>query len=728
MDDSGTEEVERQEGTRLLKAGLEDLEMFFSFSSYVKTEKGKDGRKVHMGRAKCEEKTCVKKGVKAPTYSYTTTTKANLRKHYESMHKGTFNTFRAALDGVSKRGRSKGRKDDFPAKRTGRQMSMEEPFSKKDRVTPEVLRKTCIRWFIDTMMPLRIVDHPTTRHFFSLVAPDFSLPSRRTLRRDIDQVSANAKSDLCNLLHDTSYVATTADTWAVENRVFIVMTGHWIGKDLRRQHCTLACREIKEKQTSDHLAQAITDIHQEFGLANKVLATTTDNGANYVAAFRHFGAEGQEEQENPEVVVGQPGKLHVQLHQVAPEVAAHLPVHYRCGADTINLMATVDVQSVPGWNQSPRAPFTKAASKAQATWNLQNRSSLVANSIKEKTGRKLKNFCVTKWNSYYDAVSSLMDILSKQDKMRALNDILSKKGVPTLDERDKEVLSEYMTVMKPVVECLDKVQSETSAYMGAFMPTLHMMRLHLENLKTDRNLQYAQPLVAALLGTEGSGKGFYGRFAARLKEEDVLMATALHPHYTMSLVRHFSPNEAVDIKHRIVEEVTKMVDSEERQEEVDQFHLLLSTAAVPEVRRREEVEETVTKTLDQWKRAMVSVPLSHDLFPTHYRDAWLDLFKKYNTPLPSSAAVERLFSSAGDILRAKGSSLSNINFEQLVFVRGNMHLLEYKEVQEQKQDKEEEKEVELFLLRRIVRETLTTPSGEFEDSFGESLKTHSGDF
>lgn len=84
-------------------------------------------------------------------------------------------------------------------------------------------------------------------------------------------------------------------------------------------------------------------------------------------------------------------------------------------------------------------------------------------------------------------------------------------------------------------------------------------------------------------------------------------------------------------------------------------------------------------------------PLSHDLLPTHYRDAWLDLFKKYNTPLSSSAAGKRLFSSAGDILRAKRSSLSNINFEQLVFVRGNMHLLGYKEVQEQ--DKEEEKEV-----------------------------------
>ena len=46
--------------------------------------------------------------------------------------------------------------------------------------------------------------------------------------------------------------------------------------------------------------------------------------------WRSISVEGQEE-EDPEVVVGQPGNLHDQLDEVAPEVALHLPVHYRCG-------------------------------------------------------------------------------------------------------------------------------------------------------------------------------------------------------------------------------------------------------------------------------------------------------------------------------------------------------------------------------------------------------------
>ncbi|KAG0721593.1 hypothetical protein GWK47_046180 [Chionoecetes opilio] len=325
------------------------------------------------------------------------------------------------------------------------------------------------------------------------------------------------------------------------------MTCHWIGQDLRRQHGTLACKEIKEKQTNVVLAQAIFDVHHEFGLGNKVVATTTDNGANYVAAFKYFGVGNmpveEEEEQDPEVVVGQPANLHAQLEEVAPAVVK-LPKHYRCG-----------------------------------------------------------------WNSYYDAVQSLMDVLSNPDKMRALNEILSKGGVATFDERDKHILSEYLKVMQPVAECLDSLQSEANAYMGTFMPNLQLMRVQLETLKVDR-----QALVTALLGKEGSGKGFYGRFADQLKDADFLMATALHPHYTISLVRHFSPDQAADIKDRIVREVKDIVGTkeeeqpEERKERMDKFHLLLSSTQSLRLRRQEEVEETIVKTLEDWKRKMVDIP------------------------------------------------------------------------------------------------------------------------
>lgn len=47
------------------------------------------------------------------------------------------------------------------------------------------------------------------------------------------------------------------------------------------------------------------------------------------------------------------------------------------------------------------------------------------------------------------------------------------------------------------------------------------------------------------------------------------------------------------------------------------------------------------------------------------------LFIKYNTAVPSSAAVERLFSVGKDILKPKRCGLTDEHFEMLAFLKGN---------------------------------------------------------
>ena len=51
------------------------------------------------------------------------------------------------------------------------------------------------------------------------------------------------------------------------------------------------------------------------------------------------------------------------------------------------------------------------------------------------------------------------------------------------------------------------------------------------------------------------------------------------------------------------------------------------------------------------------------------------VFAMFNTGVPSSASVVRMFSMGKDMLRARrATSLSNANLERLVFVKGNRHL------------------------------------------------------
>ncbi len=74
------------------------------------------------------------------------------------------------------------------------------------------------------------------------------------------------------------------------------------------------------------------------------------------------------------------------------------------------------------------------------------------------------------------------------------------------------------------------------------------------------------------------------------------------------------------------------------------------------------------KIVDIWTKTISSVKLEDSDFQRE--PSLIDLFIEYNTPVLSSAGVERLFSQVEDILRPKRCSLKEDRFHQLMFMRG----------------------------------------------------------
>ncbi|KMQ82620.1 ac9 transposase [Lasius niger] len=95
------------------------------------------------------------------------------------------------------------------------------------------------------------------------------------------------KTALEKKLTEIELVATTADLWSKAKRSYLGITIHWVNSEtLERELAALACRRMKGKHTHDVLAQAINSVFLEYHIQNKICCTTTDNGSNFVKAFR----------------------------------------------------------------------------------------------------------------------------------------------------------------------------------------------------------------------------------------------------------------------------------------------------------------------------------------------------------------------------------------------------------------------------------------------------------
>ncbi|KAG0728623.1 hypothetical protein GWK47_003684 [Chionoecetes opilio] len=81
------------------------------------------------------------------------------------------------------------------------------------------------------------------------------------------------------------------------------------------------------------------------------------------------------------------------------------------------------------------------------------------------------------------------------------------------------------------------------------------------------------------------------------------------------------------------------------------------------------------KELESWcSEKQRNKMLAQAMFPALSHAAWVDVFVKYNTAIPSSAAVKTVIPGVRHHEGQESESDSK-NFERLVFMKGNMDLL-----------------------------------------------------
>ena len=472
------------------------------------------------------------------------------------------------------------------------------------------------------------------------------------------------KQKLIEELGTIEHICTTADIWSAHHRSFFGVTAHWINPNsLDRHSAALACMRMTGRHTFSAIAEHLNSVHSSYRIVSKVVMTVTDNASNFVKAFSEYAQPADDDDDNDNT------DDNVQIHDVQSVVSStevddgeddsvvYLPPHQRCAAHTLNLVATADTELAncdPNYKRLSRAVMAKCS----ALWNKTSRSTLCADIVREKLDCSLVVPNDTRWNSHYHSVDKLRKLLEQHSDN--MSDVCQALDVMPFRTGEVSFLTEYCNVMQPLACALDILQAENKCFIGYLLPTLTSLQTKLRQLKPQ--LKVAAPLVDAVL------QGLAKRFEGYSDREELVLASITLPQFRLRWLDESKKASAraalyqhchsLSVKQQAVAE-----NPCEPQSQDDDFFDFMQDSNTSS-------HDTVDSEVDTFLNDPCRELFTLVKYPTIKQ-----LFLQFNTPLPSSAPVERLFSLGGQIFVPRRNRLSDSNFERQLLLRANKRLL-----------------------------------------------------
>ena len=573
-----------------------------------------------------------------------------------------------------------------------------------DSISQERFEENIVKYFIHSMIPLRTVEDPYFSKIFSdLQVSNLGLKiiSRRSLSRRIHSYYENEILKVKSDLEDIEYVCTVIDVWSTKKRSFLGMTVHWINSGLRRESAALACQRLNGPHSYDRLSEAIQVINTEFNLdSKKIVASVTDNASNFIKAFKEFGvqlsnietiettndsSENEESQVHPESLELNSGICFSDIEDENSSatnvvnsddanISESLPAHLRCCAHTLSVCATSHANKI--LNAKDTLLSNKHCSimkKCNALWKAAGRPR-TAEIMHEILQHTLSRPGETRWNSLFDALQQIWNI---KEKNLQLHKALNIKNA--FVDSDFDYIKEYLICSTPITEALDIMQSEVNTFYGIVLPCLLALKKNLKKVEKKNNFIYCKPLIESYKQSVNSRfKMFFNMNT--VESENAAIAALSYPRFKNKWLTCLDPAD----EDKVIK-VFKTVISKQIYEKPKEAINMTKNDKKESKFFNFDSDSDSDSSLTHVKKT--HVPLTKaELLMLHFfaeESQELDIlnkypeikqvFIKYNTPLPSSAAVERLFSYATMINLPKSHKLSDNMFEKRVVLKCNLN-------------------------------------------------------
>ena len=132
--------------------------------------------------------------------------------------------------------------------------------------------------------PLSLVEGKGFLKLMFVVAPDYKVPIRNTIKSRIEKIYDDQKPVLVRNLEDVDSISLTTDTWTSNaNKSYLTVAEHHIDKTWNMNSNVLVIREIPERHTADNIADKLKSIVSEFHLCGEITDVVHDNARNMVS-------------------------------------------------------------------------------------------------------------------------------------------------------------------------------------------------------------------------------------------------------------------------------------------------------------------------------------------------------------------------------------------------------------------------------------------------------------
>ncbi|EXX60023.1 zinc finger BED domain-containing protein 4-like [Rhizophagus irregularis DAOM 181602=DAOM 197198] len=152
-----------------------------------------------------------------------------------------------------------------------------DPWPAKEKLERD---KAVVIWIIDNQQPFSVVENEKFIEMMHIFDPRYKIPDRHQIKEMIiDEFNERHSNIGYDLQKISSKVSFTADMWTstISSEAYLGLTIHYIDQNWVLRHFLLDIIPFKVRHTGINMAAAITNVLNEFNLAGKALALTTDN-------------------------------------------------------------------------------------------------------------------------------------------------------------------------------------------------------------------------------------------------------------------------------------------------------------------------------------------------------------------------------------------------------------------------------------------------------------------